>query len=160
MATDAQRPRFLRPPWLALFRRRDLATTGSGWLEAWLGPLELRLLDALWRRSDETGVRGVAGDFPDTAYTTLMTTLDRLYKKGLLVRRKEGKAYLYAPRYERKELESLLAADAIDELLRWSEGGRGPELVLSRFVEAVGRRDERMLDELARLVRRHKAARK
>jgi predicted transcriptional regulator len=130
----------------------------SGLLEALLGPLELRALEALWRRRGEAGVRALHADFPGTAYTTLMTTLDRLYKKELLRRRKHGRAYLYAPRYERPQLETLLARDAIEDLLRGREQGRGPEPVLSGFVEAVGRRDARMLDELERLVRHHKNA--
>src|SRR5436190_16402858 len=54
-----------------------------------LGPLEMHLLRAIWRRRDTT-VRELieSGEF-DYAYTTLMTTLDRLYKKGLLERTSE-----------------------------------------------------------------------
>jgi predicted transcriptional regulator len=87
-----------------------------------------------------------------------MTTLDRLYKKDLLVRRKLGRAYVYAPRYEPAELEVALARDAIDDLLRDDTRAQGPEPLLVGFVEAVGRRDSRMLEELERLVRREREA--
>ena len=123
-----------------------------------LGPLEERVLDLLWRSSGPQAVRDVQeGLQGDLAYTTVMTTLDRLYKKDLLVRRKDGTAYLYAPRYGREELEAVLAREAIDDLLHGHAPGREPAHVLSGFVEAVGRRDARMLDELERLVRSHRA---
>jgi predicted transcriptional regulator len=128
---------------------------GQSLLAACLGPLELRVLEALWRRPSEAGVRSLAPDFPGIAYTTLMTTLDRLYKKDLLVRRKVGKAFAYVARHGREELEAILAREAIEDLLPPHTSG-GP--VLSGFVEAVGGRDERMLDELERLVRRYRAA--
>lgn len=137
--------------------RRD-AGAGRGLLETCLGPLELRVLESLWRRAGEAGVRAFAADFPGTAYTTLMTTLDRLFKKGLLLRRKQGRAYVYSARYGRGELESVLARDAIDELLHGQLRRGRAEPLLSGIVEAVGRRDLEMLDELERLVRRRRSA--
>ena len=47
------------------------------------GALELRVLEALWRRGEGT-VRDLRADFPAAAYTTLMTTMERLHKKGVL----------------------------------------------------------------------------
>ncbi|HWK31526.1 MAG TPA: BlaI/MecI/CopY family transcriptional regulator, partial [Terriglobales bacterium] len=62
-----------------------------------LGPLEQELLRVLWRRGDAT-VRELTDDRAvDGAYTTLMTTLDRLYKKGILAREAEGRAFRYRP---------------------------------------------------------------
>jgi predicted transcriptional regulator len=59
---------------------------------AQLGPLEQRLLDVLWRRGSAT-VRDLVEDTcRDLAYTTIMTTLDRLFKKNLLLREAEGRA--------------------------------------------------------------------
>ena len=64
-----------------------------------LGPLEQQLLSALWMRGSST-VREIlaAGDIK-LAYTTVMTTLDRLYKKQLLNRAADGRAFRYSPRY-------------------------------------------------------------
>lgn len=135
--------------------RRRPAAGERGVLDACLGPLEVRVLESLWRRRAAASVRELMGEFPGVAYTTLMTTLDRLYKNGVTVRGKRGRAYAYAPRHGRADLEAILARDALADLLR--EGGRGPEPVLAGFVEAVGRRDASMLDDLERLVRRYRA---
>jgi predicted transcriptional regulator len=112
------------------------------------GALELRVMEALWRRPTPVSVRDLVADFDGTAYTTLMTTLDRLHRKGMLDREKSGRAFLYRPRHSREELESGIAVRAIESLLDRS----GAEPVLSYFIDEVSRRDARLLDELERLV--------
>ena len=74
-----------------------------------LGPLEWRVLEALWSRTTLASVRDLQPDFPEIAYTTLMTTLDRLYRKSVLRREKSGRAFLYQPRLSRAEFESARA---------------------------------------------------
>ena len=113
------------------------------------GALELRVLDALWRRGGELAVRDIQPDFPGSAYTTLMTTMDRLHRKGVLERRKVGRAFAYRPLTSRHELESSLVTRALQPLL----AGEGAQPILSFFVEQVSRQDDRLLDELERLVR-------
>ena len=61
-------------------------------LETAFGPLESRVLEALWARETAASVRDLQPQFPQVAYTTLMTTLDRLYRKGALMRHKAGRA--------------------------------------------------------------------
>ena len=113
-----------------------------------LGKLEREVMDEAWRRG-EVSVRDVHERFAGrVAYTTVMTTLDRLYKKRLLDRHKDGRAFLYAPRLSAAELEQGIAEDVIDALL-----GGAPEPVLACIVDAVGERDRELLDELERLVR-------
>jgi predicted transcriptional regulator len=112
------------------------------------GALELRVLEALWRRGAAT-VRDLRADFPAAAYTTLMTTMERLHKKGVLDREKSGRAFVYRPVSSRQDLESGLVTRAIQPLL----AGESAHPVLSCFVEEVSRHDERLLDELERLVR-------
>lgn len=125
-----------------LFRRKRAG------LESVFGALELRVLEAVWRQPAPVSVRDLVSGFDGTAYTTLMTTLDRLHRKGVLDRTKAGRAFLYSPRYTRDQLESAQAAQALESLLE--RGGVAP--VLSYFVEEVSRRDSRLLDELERLV--------
>ena len=120
------------------------------------GALELRVMEALWRREGPASVRDLVDQFDGTAYTTLMTTLDRLHRKGVLEREKAGRAFLYRPRHTREQLESGMAASAIESLLR----AGGAEPVLSHFVDEVSRHDERLLDELERLVREKRALRR
>jgi len=96
-------------------------------------------------------VRDLTPDFPEIAYTTLMTTLDRLHRKGVLLRTKQGRAFFYQPRLSRAEFESARAGAALRVALEGSGAALAP--LLSSFVDAVGSRDRAMLDELATLVR-------
>ncbi len=85
------------------------------------------------------------------AYTTLMTTLDRLHKKGLLARRKEGRAFFYSPRLSPREFERGIARNLLDALLGRGEDGAEPALAC--IVDAVSERDRALLDELDNLIR-------
>lgn len=119
-----------------------------------LGKLEREVLEEVWRRG-EVSVRDIHVSFGEnTAYTTLMTTLDRLYKKRLLDRRKDGRAFLYTQRVSREELEQGIALDVIDDLL--ARGANGVEPVLACIVDAVTEHDRDLLDELDRLVKEKK----
>ena len=86
-------------------------------LSSFFGPLEIQALEALWKARRESSVRDLREFFPGVAYTTLMTTLDRLYKKGVLSRRKKGRAFLYVPLSSREVLEQSLAFEALDTIL-------------------------------------------
>jgi len=134
-----------------LLAPRESHTERPAPLEAFFGPLELRVLEALWNGRAEATVRDLQDGFQGTAYTTLMTTLDRLYKKGVLERRKLGRAYAYSARFTRAGLEAYLAQDAFDALLDGNNRG-ALKPVLSSFVEAVSRKDSELLDELEALV--------
>src|SRR4029077_9134155 len=83
--------------------------------------------------------------FPELAYTTIMTTLDRMYRKGLLLRAKDGRAFVYAARYTRAELLSELISGHVADLLGAADEG---SVLLSTLVRAVGRTDAALLDEL------------
>jgi predicted transcriptional regulator len=116
-----------------------------------LGRLERRILDAVWRLG-RASVRDVltAVDH-DVAYTTAMTVLDRLFKKGVLERERVGRAYIYSAPASAEQLQSSLVMGLLHKLL-----GHGPESaapVLSHLVDTVGARDRQLLDELDRLVR-------
>jgi predicted transcriptional regulator len=121
-----------------------------GDIDAFFGRLEVRVLEALWAREHLASVRELQPSFPRIAYTTLMTTLQRLHRKGVLERIKAGRAFLYRPRYSREQLRIGLAEDALAVILGPSPSSRP---ILSFFVEAVSRGDRDVLDELERLVR-------
>ena len=120
-------------------------------LQSALGNLEREIMEEIWRRG-ETSVREIHAAFNErAAYTTLMTTLDRLHKKGLLERRKDGRAFLYAPRITHEEFTHSIAKDIIDGLLGKTDGETKP--ILACIVDAVGERDSEMLDILEKLLR-------
>lgn len=131
--------------WLARFRRSSVPV---------LGELEARLLAAVWD-GGEVSVRDLHHRHAGTlAYTTVMTTLDRLYKKGLLNRRKEGRAFYYSAAMSRADFSHALARRAVAEMMQWADSGA----VLSSFVSAVGESDAKLLDDLERLVHSHRKA--
>lgn len=109
------------------------------------------MLDALWARTSPACVRDLQPAFPQVAYTTLMTTLDRLFRKGVLARHKRGRAFHYHPLFTQAELQSRLAGSAFASLLPGESSDVRP--ILSMFVDAVGERDRALLDELESLVR-------
>jgi predicted transcriptional regulator len=116
-----------------------------------LGRLELSVMEIVWSRG-ESSVRDVVAHLQrPLAYTTVMTTLDRLFKKSLLERRKAERAFRYSARFSRDEWERKRA----DNLLAGFLGGSQPsrELLISCLVEAVGQYDQALLDELERKVR-------
>jgi predicted transcriptional regulator len=116
-----------------------------------LGPLEQQLLEALWTRGNAT-VRELLDDEKVTqAYTTVMTTLDRLYKKQLLDRIAEGRAFRYWPKQSADELRRVAAVEGIRQLLGSSGASALP---LSYLVEALSTHDAQLLDELQVLVER------
>lgn len=121
-----------------------------------LGELERLLMEQLWD-GGELSVREVHAHHARLAYTTVMTTLDRLYKKGLLRRRKEGRAFFYAAAVTRQDFAAEMARQALRIMGSYTQRGA----VLSTFVNAVTESDARLLDELERLVqsqrRRQKA---
>jgi predicted transcriptional regulator len=115
-----------------------------------LGPLELRVVEHLWGCEAGRSVREVQAALGDgLAYTTVMTTLDRLYKKGLLARRKDGRAFRYAARTSREAFAAGLLRRALDRLV----GRSAARPLLASLVNAVGEHDRELLPELERLVR-------
>jgi predicted transcriptional regulator len=116
-----------------------------------LGPLEERVLRKLWTDGSATARELLTDGEFDRAYTTVMTTLDRLYKKGLLARVAEGKAFRYTPRYTFEELQRVMAVDNIRQLLG---SGDPSSLALSYLVEAISDHDAQLLEDLFRLVER------
>jgi len=114
-----------------------------------LGPLEQQLLSALWMRGSATVREMLDAGGINLAYTTVMTTLDRLYKKQLLNRSAEGRAFRYFPRYTQEELEKAAVGETIRQLLG---SGEAAALPLSYLVEAVSEHDAGLLDDLQRLL--------
>jgi predicted transcriptional regulator len=116
-----------------------------------LGKLEQNVLKEIWHRN-EASVRDIYLAFDEKiAYTTVMTTLDRLFKKRLLTRRKDGRAFIYVPTVSPAEFEQGIREDMIDGLL--GHGADAVQPVLACIVDYVSERDREFLDELERLIK-------
>ena len=110
-----------------------------------LGDLEREVMRHLWDAGEPLTVRQVHERLMrerDLAYTTVMTVLDRLAKKGVVTQQKADRAYLYAPAQSREEmtaavmLDALTASDNRDAALAYFVGQLPPE-ALAAAIEAA-----------------------
>ena len=116
-----------------------------------LGPLEIQVMEVVWKHGPSS-VREVVERMQNRlAYTTVMTTLDRLFKKGLLDRHKSERAFVYAARVSSQEWERQRAGHLVAGFLAGPQPSR--ELLLSSLVEAVGHYDAQLLEELEEKIR-------
>jgi len=119
-------------------------------LESRLGVLERQVMSVVWS-AGELNVREACELLGSAvAYTTVMTTMDRLFKKRLLARRKVGRAFVYSAAATRDQLEGAVASELVQSLLQ--QHGGEPLPLLSSLVDAVSDRDRALLDELERLI--------
>jgi predicted transcriptional regulator len=133
---------FWRPAWLG---------RGHDPLRAAFGHLEREVMEVMWR-GEPINVRGVQQQLPRAvAYTTVMTTLDRLFKKGFVQRERRQRAFVYTAAYSREEVRGFVAAGLLTGFLQDGQGAARP--LLSNLVDVVAERDDALLDELEALVR-------
>ena len=125
---------------------------------AQLGHLEAAVMDRLWSRDEPLSVREVLEDLRaerPLAYTTVMTVLDNLHRKGIVIRQKSGRAYVYRPSRSRE----THTADLMEQALSSSRDRGG---ALLRFVEKMSSEEaedlRRALDQ-REIVQRDDAAR-
>lgn len=127
--------------------------TGKRGLELRLHDLEAAIMDVIWARRLVSfcvhDVLEVLEKQRDIAYTTVMTTLGRLHEKGLLVRERDGKRYLYSPRLSREEFLASTAREVLD-------GALDEQQALAMLVEKVSASSSSELDELEELIRRRR----
>ncbi|MES3007589.1 MAG: BlaI/MecI/CopY family transcriptional regulator [Pseudomonadota bacterium] len=118
-----------------------------------LGELELLVMQALWQQPHQDA-KNVCGNIPDSkqpSLNTVQSTLERLYKKGLVDRIKTGHAYTYHASVSRSNLLARLMGDVIHLL----HDGR-LETILSSFVNVAADLDEKSLNDLEALIARKK----
>lgn len=121
-----------------------------------LGRLETLVMDCLWQSDEAMSVREVARRLNGPwAYTTLMTTLDRLFKKSVAGREPLGRAFVYRARLSRTDLGVQALKTAVSAI----DAGTGTrELALAALVDAIESQDPEWLDSLDRLIREKKRA--
>jgi predicted transcriptional regulator len=100
-------------------------------------PLEMLCLKAMWSLGEGNvkDVREVVGRSRALAYTTIMTVLDRLVRKGKLARQKVGRAYVYSLKASRESMRRAAVRELVDgffdgseqELMRFLSGAQRAE---------------------------------
>jgi len=118
-----------------------------------LHELESKVMDHLWDLG-EAPVRDVlerinAGARKPLAYTTVMTILQRLDRKGVVTRRREGKMHVYSPMWSREVYQEARARAEVDDLVE-----RFGEAALVHFTRQMQGLDRNRLAQLRRLARR------
>jgi len=118
------------------------------------GDLEAVIMDRVWDHDGPVTVRELFDELRQEraiAYTTVMSTMDNLHRKGWLGRVKDGKAYRYTATASREEYSARLMQEAL------ADGG-DPEMVLSHFVAQMdGEESEVLRAVLRRLTDRRPA---
>ncbi|MEV6060360.1 BlaI/MecI/CopY family transcriptional regulator [Nocardia asteroides] len=115
------------------------------------GDLEAAVMDRLWAAEDDVTVRDIFESLlqeREIAYTTVMSTMDNLHRKGWLDRERHGKAYHYWPTLTREQYSAQLMRAAL-------EGARS-DLVLAHFVEQITEDESDALRALLRRIRPHR----
>jgi predicted transcriptional regulator len=118
-----------------------------------LGSLERQVMDVMWAGGSLL-VREVQARLQrPIAYTTVMTTLDRLYKKGLVTRERQGRAFSYTAGRSREQFQAAVAAGMLSNVLSGNADAAMP--VLSNLVDAMSAGDggAELLDRLEAVVR-------
>lgn len=98
------------------------------------GELEAVVMDRLWSSPGPMSVREVLeGLQPQRrlAYTTVMTVMDNLYKKDLLARERDGRAYRYQPVATREQYSAALMTEALSQ-------SKDRSATLVQFLEQIG----------------------
>lgn len=127
--------------------------TKDGWRKC-LGELEAEIMELMWKIS-EGSVQDLLEQLKtkrDIAYTTVMTVMDRLARKGFLTRKKQGKKYIYSPALSEEELEKEILTSLYSSLLKdWGKPA------LAHFIESLSQVDEAALEEIEKLIERKRS---
>jgi|Deesub1362A_J573_1020465.scaffolds.fasta_scaffold05363_3 predicted transcriptional regulator len=130
------------------FKISSINPEKKGWRKC-LGDLEAEIMEIIWKKKS-VSVQEVLEELShrkSLAYTTVMTVMDRLSKKGLLHRERRGKKYIYHPALSEMELEEKLFSSLYSSFLRdWGKPA------LAHFVDSVSKEDLKALDELEKLI--------
>ena len=118
-----------------------------------LHELETEVMEELWS-SGEAPVRGVldalnSRSSKKRAYTTYMTIMARLHKKGMLVRRRQGKTDFYAPSQDREQYLALRARAQVEDLV-----AQYGDVALSNFAQQMASLDPTRRRALQRSARK------
>ncbi len=120
-----------------------------------LGDLEKAVLDLMWTkgaltvREALTLLNEKVKKQEQYAYTTIMTTMDRLAKKNILAKRLEGRGYSYEPALTKSEFAGRQALLQLENAY-----GRFGRPALASFVEAIENVDPALIDQLRRELER------
>jgi predicted transcriptional regulator len=118
-----------------------------------LGHLEQEIMEVLWTKGEASG-KGVLEEIRqsrDIAFTTVLTVLERLVKKGLVKRTKGLGGYIFCPVFTKEEFTKAVSKEVLQGVM---ELWRGP--AVASFVDILAKSDPHELDRLSRLIEEKK----
>lgn len=115
----------------------------------YLGELEIAVMERLWAHgaADAKTVHREIGISRGISSNTIQSTMDRLFKKGLLQREKISHAYVYASVTSREDLMAQMIDNVVDKL-----SGGSTEAMLAAFIDLAERVDEDSLNRLEKMI--------
>ena len=114
-----------------------------------LGSLEKDIMEALWTRG-ESSVKDILDAFSndrDTSYSTVITVTNRMAQKGLLKKRKVGKAYFYKPIYDREQFYEFISKKIVEGVSEFSF-----QSAMVRFVDYMAQVDPDKIEYFSKLI--------
>jgi predicted transcriptional regulator len=118
-----------------------------------LGDLEKSVLQHLWscQQADAKSVHGALGEVRGTSLHTIQSTLDRLFKKGLLARTKQGHAFMYRPKVDRASLIATLITQVTADFMQAGENS-----LITAFASSSVSFNAAELDKLETLIQQQR----
>lgn len=114
-----------------------------------LGTLETDIMEVLWKQG-ESSVKDILDAFPadkDISYSAVITVTNRMTKKGLLKKRKMGKAYLYNPIYDKERFYEIVSKKVVDGI-----SGFSLKSAMVHFVDYMSHTDQEKMEYFSKLI--------
>ncbi len=118
-----------------------------------LGALEKDIMEIIWKRG-EACVKNILDSFPphrEISYSTIITVTNRMTKKGLLNKRKQGKAYFYKPTYSRDQFLKIVSKKVVEGVSEFSF-----QSAIANFVDYMSLVDPNKLEYFSQLIKSKK----
>jgi len=124
-----------------------------------LGPLEWQVMAVVWE-SKPCSVRDVVVRLGRRrAYTTIMTTMNRLFQKRLLGRTLVGQRFFYTARITRNDVENAYVGKLVSDLVTIQTNSRAPELIMLQILENLSQHDAKLFGNAMAVITRQKSTR-
>lgn len=118
-----------------------------------LGDIEKAIMDVLWVRGEVTGreIFEEAGRERSLAFTTVLTVMDRLLKKGLIKRMKRGRLFVYTASMSRDDFVKQVSQEVLQGILDISASSAA-----TSFVDILYKTSPEEIDRLSKLIEERK----
>ncbi|MGQ9618936.1 MAG: BlaI/MecI/CopY family transcriptional regulator [Candidatus Aminicenantia bacterium] len=111
------------------------------------GELESEIMEILWEKGEAKGKEINQQLKRNIAYTTVLTVLERLRKKGFVEKRKEGRTFIFSPQIKKENFEAFLTKQLIKSAINIS-----PELAISTFADIFSEMDIKEVKKISDLI--------